>query len=383
MSRHDPALAEKAGEVPTALEKPAPVTAAPVKAGGRKKKVLGALAFVVLGLGGWYGNSYWTHGRYMIETNDAYVAADISMISSRIQGYVAAIPAHENAMVKAGDVLVQLDDGDYRIALQVAESRVATAGETLSRIDAQIVAARASVAQAEAMRDVAAAQLRNATTQADRVRRLAAENIAAQAQLDTAVDAQDTATATLASAAAALANAKAQISVLNAQHAESEGTLNELTLAVDQARRNLDLTTLRAPADGTIANLTLEMGDLVAPGARLAALVPQDALYIEANFKETQMSGITVGADVAIHFDALPGQSFAGKVLSLAPATGSVFSLLPADNATGNFTKIVQRVPVRIAIPQAALATGRLRAGLSSTVEVDRRTGQTLPAVAE
>lgn len=363
MSRHDPALAEKVRE-------------APVKTGGRKKRIIGALALAALGLGGWYGNSYWTHGRFMVETNDAYVAADISLISSRIQGYVAAVSVRENATVKAGDILVQLDDGDYRIALHVAQSRVTTAGETLSRIDAQIVAARASVAQAEALRDVAAAQLRSATTQADRVRRLAADNIAAQAQLDTAIDTLDTATASLASAEAALANATAQILVLNAQHAEAEGTLNELALAVDQARRNLDLTTLRAPTNGTIANMTLEVGDLVAPGARLAALVPQDALYIQANFKETQMGSIGVGAAVAIGFDALPGQSFKGEVLSLAPATGSVFSLLPADNATGNFTKIVQRVPVRIAIPQAALATGCLRAGLSAVVEVDRRTGQ-------
>lgn len=361
MSRHDTALADAAVAAPTT--KPT-----------RKKAVLGILALIALGLGGWYGNAYWTHGRFMVETDDAYVAADISIISSRIQGYVAEVTVRENATVAAGDVLVRLDDGDYRIALQVAQSRVATAGETLLRIDAQGVAARASVAQAGAMRDVAAAQLRNATSSADRVRRLAAGNVAAQAQLDAAVDTLDTATASLASAEAGLANATAQISVLKAQRAEAEGTLQELKLAVDQARRNLDLTVMRAPVNGTVANLTLEVGDLVAPGARLAALVPHDLLYIRANFKETQMGGIAVGADVAIRFDALPRQQFAGKVLSLAPATGSVFSLLPADNATGNFTKIVQRVPVRIGIPQDALAAGQLRAGLSAIVEVDRRT---------
>lgn len=361
MSRHDAALAQTAIEVPT--KKPA-----------RKKVVLTVLVLTALVIGGWFGNVYWTHGRFMVETDDAHIAADISIVSSRIQGYVADVPVRENDVVAAGDVLVRLDDGDYRIALQVAQSRVTTAGETLSRIDAQGVAASASVAQAEAMRDVAAAQLRNATSNADRVRRLAAENVAAQAQLDTAVDALDTATASLASAEAGLANATAQITVLKAQHAEAEGTMQELKLAVEQARRNLDLTVLRSPVNGTVANLTLEVGDLVAPGARLAALVPQDTLYVRANFKETQMADVAIGADVGIRFDALPGQHFAGKVLSLAPATGSVFSLLPSDNATGNFTKIVQRVPVRISIPQDALASGQLRAGLSAIVEVDRRT---------
>lgn len=131
---------------------------------------------------------------------------------------------------------------------------------------------------------------------------------------------------------------------------------------------------LRAPADGTVANLAIEQGDLVQPGARLAALVPEDRLYIEANYKETQMPGVAPGATVHVTFDALPDLEFEGRVASAAPATGSVFSLLPADNATGNFTKVVQRVPVRIELPEEALATGQLRAGLSAVVAVDRRT---------
>ncbi|MBU0781755.1 MAG: HlyD family secretion protein, partial [Alphaproteobacteria bacterium] len=138
---------------------------------------------------------------------------------------------------------------------------------------------------------------------------------------------------------------------------------------------NLDLTVLRAPATGTLGNMTLEVGDLVTAGARLAALVPLESLYIKANFKETQMAGIAVGATVGITIDALPDATFEGTVESIAPATGSVFSLLPADNATGNFTKVVQRVPVRIAIPQEPLDAGGLRAGLSVKVEVDSRTG--------
>jgi membrane fusion protein (multidrug efflux system) len=227
--------------------------------------------------------------------------------------------------------------------------------------------------KAEAHRDAADAQLLSAMSNAERIRSLAAANLVAQAQLDTATEGQDTALANLASARAAVLSAEAQIAVLQAQRAEAAGARHELELAVLQARRNLDLTVLRAPADGVIANQNIEIGDLVAPGARLAALVPDFGFYIEANYKETQWDAIVPGARVEITIDALPGQVFEGVVASTAPATGSVFSLLPANNATGNFTKIVQRVPVRIALPSAALDSGRLRAGLSAVVAVDRR----------
>jgi membrane fusion protein (multidrug efflux system) len=349
----------------------------------RKRVLLSGAALLTLGVVASFGQSYWTTGRFLVDTDDAYVTADVTLISSRVQGYVASVEVAENVVVQAGDVLVRLDDGDYTIALQVAQSRVASAGETLNRIDAQIEAAEAGVAAARAQHDMADAQLRRAQSNANRIRSLAGNNIAAQAQLDTAIEGLDTATANVASADAAIASAQAQVGVLRAQRAEASGTRHELELAAQQAQRNLDLTVLGAPSTGTVANLTLEVGDLVNVGTRLAALVPLDSLYIEANFKETQMAGIRPGADVHITFDALPDAEFEGKVASIAPATGAVFSLLPADNATGNFTKIVQRVPVRIAIPADALATGQLRAGLSATVEVDSRTGDDPATTAE
>jgi len=341
---------------------------------GRKPLVLAALAACLLLGGGYEGWRYWNVGRFIVETDDAYVQADITLISSRVQGYVADLPVAENAHVRAGDVLVRLDDGDYRIALDTAKSRVATADRTLARIDAQIEAARAAVLQAKADLDAAEATLKNARATLDRVTGLAERDFAAQAQVDSATEAFDTATANVQKAKAAIASATAQVDVLTAQRAEAEGTRRELELAVAQAQRDLDMTVLRAPVDGTIANLGLEIGDLVSPGARLAALVPDDGLYVEANFKETQMPGVAPGATVAVTLDALPGETFEGRVVSAAPATGSVFSLLPAENATGNFTKVVQRVPVRIALPPEALATGELRAGLSAVVAVDSRT---------
>ncbi|MBP1806021.1 HlyD family secretion protein [Rubellimicrobium aerolatum] len=375
MSRHERLSPAASLDAPApAAPAAAPIQAAPPAKPVRKKAVLGLVALAALGGIGYWAEGYWTEGRFLVETDDAYVQADIALISSRVQGYVAEVPVDANDRVRAGDVLVRLDDGDYRIALDTARSRLATADDTLARIDAQIAAARAGVAQSEAARDAAAAQLRTATSAADRARSLAETNVVAQAQLDEANEALDTATAGLAQAQAAVASAEAQVDVLIAQRKEAEGTRRELDLAVQQAQRNLDLTVLRAPADGTLANLTLQTGDLVQPGARLAALVPDGDLYIEANYKETQMEGIAPGATVHVTFDALPDREFEATVASTAPATGSVFSLLPADNATGNFTKVVQRVPVRIAIPAEALATGQLRAGLSAVVAVDSRT---------
>lgn len=368
------AAASKVTEAGPRTETPAQA-ASPAPKTGRKRRVFALIGLAVLAGAGWAGWEYWTVGRFMVSTDDAYVGADITLISSRVQGYVAEVPVEANQHVRAGEVLVQIDDGDYRIALRTAESRVATAGDTLLRIDAQIAAAEASVRQAEAEQAAAEATLRNAGLTLDRVKGLTTRNVAAQAQLDSATEAFDTATANLARAKAAVASAEAQVAVLKGQRVEAEGQRDELQLAVAQAQRNLDLTVLRAPSDGIIANLALEKGDLVSPGTRLAALVPDDGLYVEANFKETQMPGVRPGAKVMLTFDALPGQSFAGTVTSAAPATGAVFSLLPAENATGNFTKIVQRVPVRIAIPHDAQATGALRAGLSVVVEVDRRTG--------
>jgi len=378
----DPSIAAMSGT--SAVTAPAlPETRVAPPKSRRKRLIVGIIALCILTGAGFWGQEYWTVGRFMVHTDDAYVTADVTLISSRVQGYVAQVPVIENATVKAGDVLVRLDNGDYVIALQTAQSRVATAADTLARIDAQIVAAQAGVAQSQAMAAKAEAQLRAAQSNARRVRALASSKVASQAQLDIAVEGLETAQSGVASATAAIATAEAQVGVLRAQHTEAEGAQRELELAAAQAQRNLDLTVLRAPTDGTIANLALKVGDLVNPGTRLAALVPLGALYVEANFKETQMGGVAPGAKAHISFDAASGQTFEGTVASISPATGSVFSLLPADNATGNFTKIVQRVPVRIAIPQEALNAGFLRAGLSVVIDVDRRTGKAARAVAE
>lgn len=345
---------------------------APAKS-NRKKLIMAGVAIIAIGFAGMEALNYWTTGRFMETTDDAYVKADVTLISSRAQGYVAEVLVKSNDHVKAGDVLARLDDGDSKNGLALAESRFETSGEALTRISAQITAAEAIVAQTQADRDTAQAQLTSAQTNADRTATLASDRVVSQSQLDTANEALDVARGGLAGAQARIASAEAQVAVLRAQYGEAQGQRQELKIAVDQARRDLALTVLTAPSDGIIANLTIETGDLVTPGTRLAALIPDGSLYVEANLKETQLADIAAGATVEMTFDALPDQTFEGRVASISPATGSIFSLLPADNATGNFTKIVQRVPVRITLSQEALDTGKLRAGLSTEVSIDTR----------
>ncbi|MBI1173275.1 biotin/lipoyl-binding protein [bacterium] len=352
----------------------APAQSAPAKSGGRRRLLLAAVALVALGFAGNAGYNYWTVGRFMVRTDDAYLKADITAIAPKVQGYVRQIAVVENQKVKAGDLLMQLDDGDYQNALRAAQSKVSTQGVTIKRIEAQVDAARSSVAEAQAQKVSDEAALRNAQTKADRLKALAQTSAATQSAVDDAVAALDQAQAAVTGASAAIAAAEANVAVLQAEQAEATSQLDSLRLDVDQAQRNLDRTVLRAPVDGTVANLAVREGDLVSAGQKIAAVVPLDAIYVEANFKETQLPGIAPGATVAVTIDALPGQTFTGTVASVAPATGAEFSLLPAQNATGNFTKVVQRVPVRISLPEAVRTSGRLRSGLSAVVDVDSRT---------
>jgi membrane fusion protein (multidrug efflux system) len=363
-------------------ESPAPSGPTPIPAAqapmtpktGRRKLILGGIALAILVGAGTYGYDWWTTGRFMVRTDDAYVQADIAAIAPKIQGYIEAIPVIENQRIAAGDVIARLDDGDYRIALSTAESRVESQRATLARIEAQVKAAEAAVGEARAQKLSADALLHNADLTATRQRALVAGRSVPQAKLDDAEAALQQAQAASNGAEAQIASAEANVAVLHAQYDEAASQIQALTLAVDQARRNLDLTILRAPYAGVVANLAVEQGDLVSPGQRLAAIVPVDELYIEANYKETQLADIAPGALVHVSVDALPSAEFEGRVASVAPATGALFSILPPSNATGNFTKVVQRVPVRIDLPPEMLADGRLRAGLSVVVEVDSRT---------
>ena len=367
----DPPAGEAPVNAPEAANDQVP---APVKPRRNRRFIIMGAALAVLAAGGWYGYDWWTNGRFMVATDDAYVGGDIATISPKLAGYVAKVNVVANQSVKAGDALVTLDDGDYRIARDSAQAQIDTATLTVKRIDAQIASAQAALAQAKANTLSLAATQRVAALSQQRAASLASSAVASQADLDKANAGLDQANAAVTAGDAQVAAAQSNIAVLEGQRAEAQSQLKTLGLALDKANRDLGFTVIRAPYDGVVGNLAVQDGDLVSAGAHLASLVPVGALYVDANFKETQLSKLVAGETVTVKLDAADGQAVQGTIVSLAPASGSVFSLLPAENATGNFTKVVQRVPVRIALPAEALESGVFRAGLSVTVDVDTRT---------
>ncbi len=359
----------------------APKKAAPRK-GGRGRLVLGVIVLAALAGGAYYGHQWWVNGRFMVSTDDAYIGGDINYVAPKVGGYVKTVNVKANDYVKAGDPLVTLDDGDYRIALEQARAQLVTQQLSLKSIDAQRLVAVAAQEQAQAKLKASQAALHGAQLAQQRASTLQSKEFASASSLDTANVALEQAQADVGASNAAIQSAVANIAAIDAQHAQAESAIKSLQLAIDKAERDESFTVLRAPFDGIVGNLSVQEGDLVSPGMRIAAVVPADALYIDANFKETQIAEIQPGQTVGIHVDALGDKKIEGKVLSISPASGAVFSLLPAENATGNFTKITQRLPVRISIPKDALATHRLMAGLSVVVDVDTRTTPATPKTA-
>ena len=341
--------------------------------GGRKPLVLGAVAAFLLLVAGYYGSHWWSVGRFEVTTDDAYVQADFAILAPKVTGYVASVPARENATVAAGDPLVVLEDGDYRNALAQAEAQLAVQNASVIRIDRQSAAAEAGVRQAHARVDAARATADQAAADLNRYRRLASDDIASAQRLEAAEAADAAARAAVVEAEAGVATAEADTAAIVAQRTEATALLPGLEAARDRAQRDLDATVLRAPSAGVVGNLSVTAGDFVAPGRRLLAVVPLDKVYVEANFKETQIAELAPGTPVTVTVDAFPDHSVTGTVESVSPASGAVFSLLPPENATGNFTKVVQRVPVRIALPADVAAEGWLRPGLSVLVSADTR----------
>jgi membrane fusion protein (multidrug efflux system) len=338
-----------------------------------KRGALLVVAAAVVGAGLWYGVDWWRNGRFIVSTDDAYVGAEMATISAKLSANIASVSIRQNQEVKAGQPLVALDDGDWRIALDSARAKSATAQATLARIDSQVEAARAAQLQAQAQQNSAEAAVTRTAADFDRANSLAAKSYGSQATLDAATAARDQAVAALASAKAGVVQAQANIKVLEAQRIEAARQIDELKVAEQKAERDLSFMKIAAPIDGIIANTNVQIGDLVGAGKRLMSIVPLDQVYVDANFKETQVGPLKTGDKASITVDALPGQVFHGTVSGIAGGTGSVFTLLPPDNATGNFTKIVQRVPVRIALDPASTAKHVLRPGMSVVVSIDPR----------
>ncbi|MFD2252302.1 membrane fusion protein (multidrug efflux system) [Pseudochelatococcus lubricantis] len=356
-------------------EVPDAAAVAPVKRRPRRRLVIAGVLVALLAGGAWYGREWWQVGRFQVSTDDAYVGADTSVLAAKVGGHVVSVDVTSNQWVKAGDVLVRIDDGDYGLALRAAQDKIATQEAALGRFDEQIRAGQTNVDQAKAQLAAAKAELTRASVEYERQNQLARSDFASRSALDNARAARDKAQANTDAAIAAIASAQAAIAVLAAQRTEAARQLEEYRTARDRAQRDLDFTVVRAPFDGVVGNRAVQVGQLVQPGTRLAALVPLDAVYVDANFKETQLGRIQLGQKVHIVVDAYPDEDFQGTVQSISPASGSVFSLLPPENATGNFTKIVQRIPVRVALDPAATGKHELRPGMSVTAVVDTRTG--------
>ncbi|MCE4223254.1 HlyD family secretion protein [Methylobacterium sp. C25] len=338
----------------------------------RKKLVLLAILAAALGGGGYEGWQWWTLGRFFVSTDDAYVQADISVLAAKVSGYLDAAPIVNGQSVKKGDVIARLDDGDYRLALQAAKDKLATQESTIARIGRQAEAAQAQVAQSVAQVEASKADAVRAAADYLRSTQMQADYVA-KSKLDQTKADRDRTEAAVKGAQAAVIAAKANVDVLTAQKREAESLAGELRTAVDRAQRDLDFTVIRAPFDGVVGNKAVEAGAYVQPGSRVAALVPLQSVRVDANFKETQLAHMKPGQPVTISVDAFPDRKITGEVESFSPASGTLFSLLPTDNATGNFTKIVQRLPVRIRVPADVAREGLLRPGLSVVVKVDTR----------
>lgn len=373
---------QSAEPIPLTARKPAPDAAAPVAPSAdaapkpprsRKRLILGAILLAVLAGGGLYGADWWRVGRFMVATDDAYVGADTSILAAKVAGHVVALDVETNQNVKAGDVIARIDDGDYRLALKAAEDKIATQQATIDRYGQQMEAARAEIDQAQAELASQQAELQRADLELTRQTQLMKDQFSSRATLETARADRDKAQAAVDAAKAKVVSAQANVAVLDAQRTEALRTLDELRTARDQAQRDLDFTVVKAPFDGVVGNRAVQVGQLVQAGTRIAALVPMAQVYVDANFKETQLGRLHPGQKVDVAVDAYPDETFHGRVVSVAPASGSVFSLLPPENATGNFTKIVQRVPVRIELDEAARDKAELRPGMSVVATVDTR----------
>jgi membrane fusion protein (multidrug efflux system) len=338
----------------------------------RKRALVGAAVAMLIGAGS-FGYDYLTAGRYIVSTDDAYVRADATTLAAKVGGYVSAIEAADNTLVHAGDVIARIDDGDYRLAVYSARDKVATQEATVARIGEQIPAQQAAVAQARAQLASAQAGATRMQSELERQQALAGKEFASRQTLEQAQANRDQSVASVQSARAGIDAALANVEVLRAQQQEASRTLQELRTAQAKAERDLSFTLIRAPIDGVIGNRAMRVGDYVQTGTRLASLVPLTGVYIDANFKETQLARLRPGQSVNVSVDALPDHDIKGTVESVSPASGSMFSLLPPDNATGNFTKIVQRLAVRIRLPAGVTDQRLLRPGMSVVVNVNTK----------
>ncbi|HWA50195.1 MAG TPA: HlyD family secretion protein [Dongiaceae bacterium] len=338
-----------------------------------KKRLAGmllCLAAVVVATAGWA----WAQSIERTSTDNAYIRGDVTSLAAKVAGYVTALEVEDNEAVRAGDVLFRIDDRDYRAHLAQAVADVEAAQARLTNVDAAIRLQGAIVRQAEAECRAAAAQLKLAKIASDRGHKLLRSSAVGQEEVDERDAALSKAEAGAAAAAATLDAEQQRIAVLASEREAAIAAVARAQALRDLAQIDLDDTVVRAPVDGVIGNRQVRLGRLVAPGTPLLDIVPVNDVWVVANFKETQVEHIKPGQRVRITVDGYPNERVEGVVDSFAPGSGSAFSMLPTDNATGNFVRVVQRVPVKIRFIGNPLP-GRIVPGLSARVAVDLGSG--------
>ncbi len=373
--------------VAAAPPRPAAPAAAPAPAagGGRRKLVLPVVGLLALGAAAW-GVKQYTYGRAHESTDNAQVDGHIVPVLAKVGGYVRAVSVAENQPVREGQPLVQLDDAEYRVRLQQAEADLAAAqatagtGREIGQAEAQVATAQGQTAAGEAQVAAARATLARAEGDFRRYEQLAAQQIISQQQLDAARSAVDVARAQLAAAQRQAAAQGAGVGSARAGVRLAQARVAGQRAARDNAQLQLSYTRVTAPVAGTVARKTVEIGQLVQPGQTLMSVVSDTGTFITANFKETQLVDLKVGQPVELDVDAYDGAKAEGVVESISGASGARFALLPPDNATGNFTKVVQRVPVRIRITRGLGRERPLRPGMSVEAHVTTRAAATATA---
>jgi multidrug resistance efflux pump len=343
---------------------------------GNKRMVLIGLGLAALIAAGVWGGHWWLVGRFIESTDDAYLQADSVTVAPKVSGYITDVYVADNQTVKAGDPLVKLDARQYQVALDQANATIDARAADIQHADAQLAQQRANIAQAQAQQEVARVSLRHAQDEVARYTPLAASGAETAERLAELKSTRDQAQATLAADSAAVEAQRSQIAALTAQQAQARAQLEAARASAAQSQLDLDNTVVKSALAGRVGDRSVRVGQYVQPGTRMLTVVPVQKTYLTANFKETQIGRMRIGQPVELHVDALPGHTLHGVVDSFSPGTGAQFALLPPENATGNFTKIVQRVPVRIRIDTGPQTRGVLLPGMSVTVDVDTRSAR-------
>lgn len=329
--------------------------------------IAGGVVLLAVAIG---GGVWWQNSQRWEATDNAFVQADTTLVSPQIDGYVAEVLVADNQRVQAGQILVKLDDADAKAKLAQAQANLAAVMAAVENVDARTAQEQAVIASRAAGVAQAQAQARLAQQQVERYGQLAQQGWVSQQRIQTERAGAATASASVAEAQAALVAEQRAAGVLGSTREQSLAAVEQARAQVEQAQINLDRTVIRAPTDGVVGARGVRVGQYVRPGGQLLSLVPLGDTYVVANFKETQLGRLRLGQTVHISADAFPGEDLTGRIDSFAPATGSQFALIPVENATGNFTKITQRVPVRILVSRENGAAA-LRPGLSVEVKVD------------